>query len=107
MIVVQVIRREGPRRHYAKAGTPTMGGLYFVPAGVAVACALDWGSNDVLVACCAVALFGGIGLLDDVLKLVLDHADGLPARLKLAAQAAAGWGLVTLLLIKEPAQYAA
>ncbi|GAQ93109.1 phospho-N-acetylmuramoyl-pentapeptide-transferase [Klebsormidium nitens] len=103
----QVIRREGPRAHYAKAGTPTMGGLYFVPAGVAVACALDWGSNDVLVACCAVALFGGIGLLDDVLKVVLDHNDGLPGRLKLAAQVVAGWGLVTLLLIKEPAQYSA
>jgi phospho-N-acetylmuramoyl-pentapeptide-transferase len=104
---VQVIRREGPRGHYKKAGTPTMGGLYFVPAGVAVACVLDWSSNDVLVACAAVALFGGIGLLDDVLKVVLDHNDGLPGRLKLALQTAAGWGLVTLLLIKEPAQYAA
>ncbi|XP_019189283.1 PREDICTED: phospho-N-acetylmuramoyl-pentapeptide-transferase homolog isoform X4 [Ipomoea nil] len=32
-----LIRREGPAQHSAKKGTPTMGGLYFIPIGVLVA----------------------------------------------------------------------
>ncbi|MCZ0900368.1 phospho-N-acetylmuramoyl-pentapeptide-transferase, partial [Microcoleus sp. HI-ES] len=33
----QIIREDGPQAHLKKAGTPTMGGIFFIPAGVAVA----------------------------------------------------------------------
>ena len=34
MKVKQSIRQDGPQRHLSKAGTPTMGGLIFIPAAV-------------------------------------------------------------------------
>ncbi len=33
----QIIREDGPQTHLQKAGTPTMGGVFFIPVAVAVA----------------------------------------------------------------------
>ena len=33
----QFIREEGPQAHLKKAGTPTMGGIFFIPVGELVA----------------------------------------------------------------------
>ena len=32
--IKQIIREEGPKKHYLKQGTPTMGGVFFIPIGI-------------------------------------------------------------------------
>ncbi|MDI3297710.1 MAG: phospho-N-acetylmuramoyl-pentapeptide-transferase [Bacillota bacterium] len=84
--VGQSIRPEGPAAHRAKAGTPTMGGLAFVPV-TAAATAL-WAPFGAAPAA-ALALFLGHGLLgwlDDELKVVRHRSLGLAARYKLLGQ---------------------
>jgi len=82
----QVIRAEGPQAHLKKAGTPTMGGVFFVP--VAVAVALVWSSfASEVVAVCAITLgYGVIGWLDDWQILRRRSNEGISPRMKLALQ---------------------
>ncbi|KAG9448004.1 hypothetical protein H6P81_014132 [Aristolochia fimbriata] len=87
----QVIRKEGPTSHYTKAGTPTMGGLFFIPIGIAVAITLARSpSVEVYGAASATLSFTAIGLLDDLLSLMKKHNYGLPGWIKLSLQAAVG-----------------
>ena len=34
--VKQIIREEGPKNHFIKQGTPTMGGIFFIPVGIII-----------------------------------------------------------------------
>lgn len=84
--VGQSIREVGPKRHFAKAGTPTMGGVIFLLAAIVVTVAFmprdPWGYL-VLV---TTLVFGSIGFADDFLKVVLKQPLGLKARHKLVGQ---------------------
>eukprot|EP00249_Psilotum_nudum_P004643 c18145_g1_i2 orf=91-1344(+) len=89
----QIFRKEGPSSHFAKAGTPTMGGIFFVPIGVGIAIGFSGILTGVISKeLCTVATvtlaFTAIGLLDDVLALIHSHNYGLPGWLKLALQVA-------------------
>ena len=85
----QVIREEGPQGHHSKAGTPTMGGLLVVPAGVLVG-GLVSPSDPRLLAIAAVTLaFMAIGAVDDWRSLTRRTNTGLSPRGKLALQALA------------------
>lgn len=87
----QIIRKEGPARHSVKKRTPTMGGLFFVPIGVAVAkCIAGSSCPEVSGAAAATLAFGAIGLLDDMFMLVKNHNSGLSGRLKLLLEIAVG-----------------
>lgn len=80
----QVIRKEGPTKHSRKKRTATMGGLFFVPIGVAVAKATaGYSSIEVSAASAATLAFAVIGLIDDVLSLFKNHNSGLSAWLRL------------------------
>ena len=82
--VGQVIRKEGPKSHRAKAGTPTMGGLIVV--GAIALCLVCWArpaSPLVWLSLAALLWFGGVGVVDDWLKLAEGHSRGLPAMWKL------------------------
>ena len=83
----QIIRKEGPAAHFSKSGTPTMGGLFFIPAAIAI-CGYftNYASVQLDGLIWATLLFGGIGLLDDVLSLVRKHNYGLPGWCKLLLQ---------------------
>jgi len=82
----QNIRSEGPARHFAKAGTPTMGGLIFL-AGIAAAGLFTAARYPEGVLVLATTLgFGLVGFLDDFLKVALARPMGLRAREKLAGQ---------------------
>ena len=35
--IKQIIREEGPKNHFIKQGTPTMGGIFFIPVGIIIA----------------------------------------------------------------------
>jgi phospho-N-acetylmuramoyl-pentapeptide-transferase len=88
--VGQSIREEGPKRHYAKAGTPTMGGIMIITA-VMVATFIMAGTNvEVLMAVFIMLAFGAIGFFDDYIKVVLKRSLGLRAREKLGLQLLVG-----------------
>jgi phospho-N-acetylmuramoyl-pentapeptide-transferase len=93
----QEIRTEGPQSHYAKKGTPSMGGLLII-AGTIVPTLL-WGNfSDIYIwlACGAMLFFGAIGFADDALKVVRKRSLGLSSRQKLLLQfiLAAALGLI-------------
>ena len=76
----QSIREEGPASHQKKAGTPTMGGILVLVAIVVPV--LAWGDLTepwVWVVTITTLLFGGIGLLDDALKVARGKNLGLRA----------------------------
>lgn len=82
----QSIREEGPQRHYAKAGTPTMGGVLIL-AALIVSSILFAGKNaEVWLALFVTIGHGLIGFLDDFIKVVLKRNMGLKAREKLLGQ---------------------
>ncbi len=85
------IKDFGPKSHLSKAGTPTMGGLIvlvcvFIPV-------LLWGdlkSTYVWLLLLGTMLLGGVGFLDDYLKVVKKMRNGLIARYKLVGQVSVG-----------------
>ena len=89
----QYIREEGPESHQKKSGTPTMGGIAMIMA--LVLCTLIWrGFNgEALVMIVVTLLFGGIGFLDDYIKVAEKHNLGLRAWQKLVLQVFFGIGL--------------
>lgn len=82
----QFIREEGPQAHLKKAGTPTMGGVFFVPAGVLVAIALSGFSIPVVAAGLMTLAYGFIGWLDDWQVLRRKSNKGISPRMKLFLQ---------------------
>lgn len=74
--------------HQGKKGTPTMGGLLII-FSVAVS-SLLWvdfkAANLVWLALGAMVFLGGVGFLDDYLKVSKKKSAGLPGRLKIVAQ---------------------
>jgi phospho-N-acetylmuramoyl-pentapeptide-transferase len=88
----ETIRVDGPERHRAKAGTPTMGGVMILAALFGTV--LLWGNLQnryVWVVLIVTALLGAIGFSDDWLKL--RKRRGLKIREKFKLQAAVGLGL--------------
>ena len=98
----QVIRQDGPQAHLKKAGTPTMGGIFFIPAAVAVA--LIWtGFAPNVVAVSALTLaYAGIGWLDDWQILRRKSNKGISPKLKLALQLLFGGLFCAWLLWSQP-----
>ncbi|OVA02193.1 Glycosyl transferase [Macleaya cordata] len=87
----QILREEGPVTHSCKKGTPTMGGLFFIPIGITTAIAIVGSSSvEVFGVAAATVAFGAIGLLDDLLSYIKNHNYGLPAWLKLILEVAVG-----------------
>jgi len=79
----QQVRSDGPKSHFSKAGTPTMGGTLIIIA--IVFATLLWAdlSNRFVWFCLAALLsFGYIGWVDDYRKLKYGNSKGLSARAK-------------------------
>src|SRR6202790_2423989 len=85
--VRQYIRQEGPERHQAKAGTPTMGGVLIV-ASIVLPTLLwaDLRNTYVLLAIGSTLAVGAIGFVDDYNKVVRHQNLGLTARGKFFLQ---------------------
>jgi phospho-N-acetylmuramoyl-pentapeptide-transferase len=96
--VGQSIREDGPSRHYAKAGTPTMGGVIIITAVMVASFLMAGASKQVLTAVLIMLAVGGIGFWDDYIKVVLKRSLGLRARDKLIMQALIGLGMGLLLI---------
>jgi len=96
----QVVREGTPDSHAAKSKTPTMGGLIFLFS--ALVATLLWArvfSHYVMVALAVTIWMGGIGLIDDLLKLKQKRLglknEGLVERYKLVGQVTIGLALGT------------
>ncbi len=89
--VGQVIRREGPESHYAKEGTPTMGGLIILLA-IIVPTLLwaDLTNRFIQLTLLVTVWLGAIGFMDDYFKIIRGQSAGLVARKKFLAQAVLG-----------------
>ncbi|MDY6937591.1 MAG: phospho-N-acetylmuramoyl-pentapeptide-transferase [Cyanobacteriota bacterium] len=90
----QVIREDGPKAHLKKAGTPTMGGIFFIPPAVAVA--LLWSGFSPAVTSADLSLllavslltlsYGAIGWIDDWQVIRRKSNKGISPKMKLALQ---------------------
>jgi phospho-N-acetylmuramoyl-pentapeptide-transferase len=98
MAVHQVVREGTPESHQGKGVTPTMGGLILLTAAILPALLFARLDNRYVVLAMAVTVWmGGIGFLDDYLKLKQKREgrknEGLVERYKLAGQIIVGLAL--------------
>lgn len=83
----QPIREDGPEGHFAKAGTPTMGGLMILISSIfSTILWADLSNQFIWTAILVMAGYGLIGFGDDFLKLTKRNTKGLPGKLKIAGQ---------------------
>lgn len=86
----QYIREEGPKEHQKKAGTPTMGAISYFLAMI-LGCLAAWKNLPKFYIVPVMAIiFGLIGFLDDFIKVVMKHNEGLKAWQKFVLQIVAG-----------------
>mgnify|MGYP001768765797 FL=1 len=98
----ETIRSDGPARHAAKAGTPTMGGVLVIAAIVLPTLLwADLGNRYVQLCLLATVWMGTLGFVDDWLKVVRKRPKGMIGRVKLAGQI--GFSLVLYALLKTAA----
>jgi phospho-N-acetylmuramoyl-pentapeptide-transferase len=114
--IIRLLRRRGAQdmgREFgglnvaSKEGTPTMGGLLIL-AGVLAAIVLwcDLGNVQVRIVLCAALYFGGLGALDDILKVRHGSNErGLARHWKYAAQVAFGVLLAIFFLGERTSPY--
>lgn len=104
--VGQTVRDAGPKSHYSKAGTPTMGGVLILLA--VTVCMLLWGNLEnryVWVALFTMLGFGFVGWIDDYRKLVKKNSVGLLAREKIFWQSCVA--LLAVVFLYATARYPA
>ena len=103
----QTVRDDGPKSHFSKVGTPTMGGvLIFICIAVGT---LLWGNltNKYLwIVLFVMIVFGAVGWVDDYRKIMEKSSRGLPAKWKFFWQSLAGLGAAVSLyyLAQTPAE---
>ncbi|MEX0842760.1 MAG: phospho-N-acetylmuramoyl-pentapeptide-transferase, partial [Gemmatimonadota bacterium] len=98
--VGQVVRTDGPSSHLKKSGTPTMGGVLIVLA--ATLSTLLWAELTnwyVVITLLALLWMGGIGFMDDYLKVVQGRSRGLVARYKMVGQLTFGVALGVFIVL--------
>jgi phospho-N-acetylmuramoyl-pentapeptide-transferase len=97
----QIIREDGPTSHLKKAGTPTMGGTFFVP--VAILMALLWtGCAPKVMAVSGLTLaYGLIGFLDDWQIIRRKSNQGISPRLKMGLQITVAVGFCLWLMDQD------
>ncbi len=84
----QPIREDGPQTHFAKKGTPTMGGIIImIPFFISTLLWADLSNAYVWVVLFVTLGFGLVGFADDYLKLTKRNTKGVSGRLRLSIQA--------------------
>ena len=87
--IKQIIREEGPKKHYLKQGTPTMGGVFFIPIGIIISNILYFNNQDykiILTLSLLIISFMLIGFIDDFISLKKKFNTGLTSNQKLVLQ---------------------
>jgi phospho-N-acetylmuramoyl-pentapeptide-transferase len=95
----QPIREDGPKSHFTKKGTPTMGGLMIL-ASVTVATLLwsDWSNKYVWIVLGVTLAYGAIGFYDDYLKVTKQSASGFGGRARLLIEILVAAGAAYLIM---------
>ena len=90
----QLIREEGPKAHYEKRGTPTMGGLVILLATVMAYLVGHIGTEGIspfrdsgVLAMGTIIALGLLGFMDDFIKIYKSRSLGLHSRAKFLGQA--------------------
>jgi len=84
--VGQSIREEGPKSHYRKSGTPTMGGVIIILGILIAVITSRYFTKEVWAVIFFIMGFGAIGFIDDYIKVVLRRNLGLRAYQKIIGQ---------------------
>ncbi|MCY4642123.1 MAG: phospho-N-acetylmuramoyl-pentapeptide-transferase [Gammaproteobacteria bacterium] len=96
--VNQNVRDDGPKSHLDKAGTPTMGGVFLLLAIFASTILWsDMTNRYVWFVLVTTMLFGLIGAVDDIKKLLGESSKGLSAKSKYFWQSVIGISVALLL----------
>ncbi|NEO25782.1 MAG: phospho-N-acetylmuramoyl-pentapeptide-transferase [Kamptonema sp. SIO4C4] len=82
----QFIQEDGPQTHLKKAGTPTMGGIFFVPVAVVLAWVWSGLEPNAIAVGLMTLLYGFMGWLDDWQILRRKSNKGITPRMKLLLQ---------------------
>ncbi len=82
----QFIQEDGPQSHLKKAGTPTMGGIFFVPVAVLVSWLWSGFHPQVIAVSVVTLAYMAIGWFDDWQILKQKSNKGLSPRMKLILQ---------------------
>ena len=82
----QSIREEGPKSHQKKSGTPTMGGIFLIAGIVAGTLIVAEWNEEIFLALFILLGHFILGFVDDYIKVVRKHNQGLLARYKLLGQ---------------------
>jgi phospho-N-acetylmuramoyl-pentapeptide-transferase len=102
----QPIRKEGPASHLVtKTGTPTMGGfLILIALSISTLLWADLTNKYVWAVLIVTLVFGGLGAIDDYLKLTKKNTKGVPGKIKLFVQMATAIGVAIFLMntMKSP-----
>ncbi|PKM13353.1 MAG: phospho-N-acetylmuramoyl-pentapeptide-transferase [Gammaproteobacteria bacterium HGW-Gammaproteobacteria-3] len=96
----QSVRSDGPKSHFDKAGTPTMGGaLILVAVAVSTLLWSNLGNRYVWVILLVTLGFGVIGFVDDYRKVMQGNSNGLSAKAKYCWQSLIGLAAAVFLFI--------
>lgn len=99
--VGQVVRDDGPKSHFSKAGTPTMGGaLILVAIALTTLLWSDLSNPYVWIVLVTTLGFGAIGWVDDYRKLIQKNHRGLSPRWKYLLQSILGMSIAIILYFK-------
>jgi phospho-N-acetylmuramoyl-pentapeptide-transferase len=88
----QIIREDGPQSHLKKAGTPTMGGAFFIPVAIVVSLLLTGFAPKVVAVCALTSFYGLIGFVDDWQIIRKKSNKGISPRMKMGLQIAGAMG---------------
>lgn len=103
----QFIREDGPQAHLQKAGTPTMGGVFFVPVALLVALLGSQFNGNVVAVAVMTLAYGAIGWLDDWQILRRKSNKGISPRMKLMLQTGFGALFCLWMALTQPADLTA
>ncbi len=81
----QSILEIGPNWHKSKQGTPTMGGIMFIIAVIVVSL-IFCRDLKIIISILMALCFGAVGFIDDYIKVVRKHNQGLNVKQKFVLQ---------------------
>jgi phospho-N-acetylmuramoyl-pentapeptide-transferase len=97
----QVIREDGPSAHLKKAGTPTMGGVFFIPVALGVAVLWSGFEAQVVAVSLLTLTYFLIGGIDDWKILIQKSNKGISPRTKLILQISGAVGFCLWCLLTQ------
>jgi phospho-N-acetylmuramoyl-pentapeptide-transferase len=98
----QSIREDGPQAHLKKSGTPTMGGIFFVPVGAIVSIIWSGFDQGAIAVSTIMLAYGAVGWIDDWQILKKKSNKGISPRLKLVLQTGAAIAFCVWMFLTQP-----